>query len=61
MTRLANNKLVTLGVALAIGLFAAYVSSRYGHGTVTQVDVKADRAMSAKAELALPHDLWPRQ
>jgi hypothetical protein len=52
------NKLVALGVALAIGLVAAYVNSRYGQRTPTQVDVEADWRMSEKVEL--PLDLWPR-
>ncbi len=61
MNGLANNKVVALGVALAIGLVAVYVNSRYDHGTATQIDAKAERGMSATPELALPHDLWPRQ
>ena len=61
MSGLANNKLVALGVALAIGLVVAQVNSRYDHGSGAQVDVEADKSMSAKAELVLPHDLWPRQ
>ena len=57
-----NNKLVAVGVALAIGLVAAYVNNQhYGHGIPTQVDVKADRGLSDNVELRLPPDLWPRQ
>jgi hypothetical protein len=56
-----NNRLVALGVALAIGLVAAYVNEGYGHGTPTQVDVKVDRGMSEKVELPLPPELWPRR
>ena len=62
MSGQGNNKLVAVGVALAIGLVAAYVDNqRYGHGTPTQVDVKADRGMSEKVELPLPPELWPRR
>ena len=61
MRGLGNSKLVALGVAVAIGLVAAYAKNRYGDGTPMQVDVKADRGMSEKVELVLPHDLWPRQ
>jgi len=56
-----NNGLVALGVALAIGLAAAYVNNRYDHGTPTQVEVKVDRGVSEKVELALPPELWPRR
>ena len=57
-----NNKLVAVGVALAISLVAAYVNNQgYGYGTPTQLDVRADRGMSEKVELPLPSDLWPRQ
>jgi len=54
-----NNGLVALAVALAIGLAAAYVNNRYDHGTPAQVEVKVDRGVSEKVELALPPDLWP--
>jgi len=56
-----NNRLVALGVALAIGLAAAYVNNGYGRGAPTQVDVNPHWGVSARVELPLPPDLWPRQ
>jgi len=62
MSGQGNYKLVAIGVALAIGLVAAYVNNqRYGDVTATQVDVKAGRGMFEKVEPPLPSDLWPRQ
>ena len=56
-----NSRLVALGVALAIGLAAAYVNNGYGHRVPTQADGKAHRGVSERIELLLPPDLWPRQ
>jgi hypothetical protein len=59
MSGQGNNIVVAVSVALAIGLVAAYLNNpRYGQGTPTQVDVKADWGMSEQLEL--PPDLWPR-
>jgi hypothetical protein len=56
-----NNRLAALGVALALGLTAAYVNDQTGRGTPAQVDVKVDRGMSERVELPLPPELWPRR
>jgi hypothetical protein len=56
-----NNGLAALGVALAVGLAAAYVNDQGGRGTAAQVDVEVDRGMSEKVELPLPPELWPRR
>ena len=58
MSGQGTSRLVTLGVAFAIGVVAAYLNNRYSHVTPTQVDIKADRGMSEIVEVPLPSDLW---
>ena len=60
MSDLWSIKRAAVGVAIAIGLVAAYVNNQqYGHGASTQADVKVDRSMSDV--VPLPPDLWPRR